>query len=54
VKSQALQDEVKRLLDEVDDLEAKCVRQEALLREALVWARPDLGNRIEAALGDKP
>jgi hypothetical protein len=33
----ALQAEVHRLLAQVDELHAKCERQEALLREALVW-----------------
>jgi hypothetical protein len=33
----ALQDEVQRLLAQVDELQATCERQEGLLREALVW-----------------
>jgi hypothetical protein len=66
----ALQDEVKRLLAKVDELQATCERHEALLREALVWVpyakwaeappkhikvKPnDLGDRIEAELGGGP
>jgi hypothetical protein len=61
----ALQDEVAKLMATVDELEAKCERQKALLREALTWCprKPafgtvkgsmgDLGDRIEAELGDK-
>jgi hypothetical protein len=33
----ALQDEVQRLLAQVDELQATCERQEGLLREALQW-----------------
>jgi hypothetical protein len=33
----ALQDEVQRLMAQVDELHAKCERQETLLREALRW-----------------
>jgi hypothetical protein len=33
----ALQDEVAKLMATVDALDAKCERQQALLREALVW-----------------
>jgi hypothetical protein len=58
----ALQDELQRLHAQLDDLHAKCVRQEALLREALQFCprRPvygtikgsmgDLGDRIEAEI----
>jgi hypothetical protein len=33
----ALQEEVSRLLAKLDELQATCERQEALLREALIW-----------------
>jgi hypothetical protein len=62
----ALQGEVRRLIAQLDELHAKCERQEGLLREALVyvprvehgWTETvkfsDLGNRIEAELGAGP
>jgi hypothetical protein len=60
----ALQDEVKRLLAQVDELQAKCERQEGLLREALRWCPkrplPPHGNdkqlqrwKVMSDLGDR-
>jgi hypothetical protein len=57
----ALQDEVKRLLSQVDELQAKCERQEALLRDikdrgplGYEPGHEDLLARIDAELGDTP